>query len=88
MYNFRDQQKEQEEKRCCGQQKRCLGQQEDGVWSTGENLLPEVHLGCIVLCPGHVRLIVKDEIFLFGRRHCRPLNPRAEKISNRLREKS
>lgn len=45
--------------------------------STRENLLPKVHLGCIVLCPGHVRLIVKDKIFLLGPSHGRPLNPRA-----------
>ena len=59
-----------------------------GEQSTRENLLPKVHFGRIVVRPGHVRLIVKDEIFLLGRRHCRPLNPRAEKMSNRLRGKS
>ena len=48
--------------------------------STRENLLPKLHLGCIVLCPGHVRLIVQDEIFLLGLRHGRPLNPRADQV--------
>ena len=48
--------------------------------STRENLLPKVHLGRIVLRPGHVRLVVKDEIFLLGPRHSRPLNPRAKKV--------
>ena len=50
--------------------------------STGENLLPEVHLGLMFLCPGHHRIVVKNQIFPISLRYCSPLETRAEKVQS------